>query len=147
MGRMLKISKMADYATLVMVYCGEHRASAWSANEIAQKTQLKIPTVSALLKKLLKAGLLTSQRGVQGGYQLACDPNKISIAAIVSAIDGPIAVTECSHQVKHCELEQHCAGRKGWQLINQAVERALTGVFLTDMMSTPASIIQFNLKS
>lgn len=132
---MLKISKMADYATLVMVYCGEHREHAWSANEIAQKTQLNMPTVSKLLKKLLKAGLLTSVRGVQGGYQLARGPEHISVALIVSAIDGPLAITECNHPSKLCGLELHCASRKGWQLINHVVENALNKVFLIDMMS------------
>ena len=136
---MLKISKMADYATLVMIYCGEHRAQAWSAAEIAQKTQLQLPTVSKLLKKLLKAGLLTSHRGVHGGYQLAIEPDKISIAFIIKAIDGPIAVTECNHATKLCELEQHCVSRKGWQLINQTVEQALSKVSLIDMMATPFS--------
>ena len=131
---MLKISKMADYATWVMIHCGENSDHSLSANEIAQKTQLNMPTVSKLLKKLLNAGLLTSQRGAQGGYQLALLPSAISIAAIISAIDGPIAITECAHGMKQCEWENHCMARTGWQLINQTVERALNKVFLTDMM-------------
>lgn len=141
---MLKISKMADYATLVMVHCDVQHA--WSANEIAQKTQLALPTVSKLLKKLLHAGLLTSQRGVQGGYLLTRLPSEISIALVVSAIDGPIAVTECSHSQALCELEKHCATRKGWQLINRAVEKALNSVFLSDMMavSKPSSLSLIN---
>ncbi len=134
---MLKISKMADYATLVMVYCAEHAEQSWSASEIALKTHLNMPTVSKLLKKLLHVGLLTSMRGAQGGYQLARAPDSISVALIISAIDGPIALTECNHRAKHCELERGCGSRIGWQRINQAVESALNNVYLIDMMSVP----------
>lgn len=135
---MLRISKMADYATLVMVQCALQPQSL-SANDIAHKTHLNMPTVSKCLKKLCQAGLLLSHRGVQGGYQLALAPERISLAAIVEAIDGHLALTQCNQPMQACELHSHCATRQGWQLINQAVHKALNNVFLTDMLATTSS--------
>lgn len=131
---MLRISKMADYATLMMVHCGLSSEYSLSASDIARETHLNLPTVSKLLKKLCRAGLLTSQRGVQGGYRLAVSASSISVATIVAAIDGGVALTECS-AARHCDLESHCATRRGWHLINQAVSDALSRVFLVDMMA------------
>lgn len=132
---MLKISKMADYATIIMVYCAEHQDRDLSASEIAHHTQLKLPTVSKLLKKLTRASLLMSHRGAQGGYQLALPVEKISVAAIVASIDGAIALTECNQSSQGCELERHCVTRTGWRLINKAVADALERVLLIDMLA------------
>lgn len=130
---MLKISKMADYATIIMVCCAKHQNIDLSATEIAQYCHLRLPTVSKLLKKLNQAGLLLSHRGAQGGYQLAQPAADISIAMIVAAIDGAIALTECSQKRQGCELETHCVTRSSWLLINRTVVKALESVRLTDM--------------
>lgn len=126
---------MADYATIIMVCCAKHQNVDLSANEIAQHCQLKLPTVSKLLKKLNQAGLLLSHRGAQGGYQLAQPAATISIATIVAAIDGAIALTECNQKQPGCELEAHCVTRSSWLLINRAVVKALERVCLIDMLT------------
>jgi Rrf2 family protein len=89
--------------------------------------------VSKLLKRLLQAGLLTSMRGAGGGYSLAHAPHAVSVADVVSAIEGPVALTECALGRGNCSLERNCATRANWQVISRAVRVALEAVSLADM--------------
>ena len=136
---MLRVSKLTDYATVIMtVLAGVSAArgpeAVISAQDLAERAHLELPTVSKLLKQLAHAGLVASFRGVNGGYRLARTPERITIAEIVTAMEGPIGMTECSAQAGLCGHESHCGVRVNWQRINQAIAQALAGVTVADMV-------------
>lgn len=130
---MLRVSKLTDYATVVMTVLADAER-VHSAQELAERAHLELPTVSKLLKQLAHAELVESFRGVNGGYKLAREPARITIAEIVIAMEGPIGMTECSAQAGLCGHEPHCGVRVNWQRINQAIAQALAGVTLADMV-------------
>lgn len=130
---MLKISRLADYGTVVMSFIAQNGSDICNAKDIALATHLQLPTVSKLLKRLARAGLLSSQRGAKGGYQLALAANEISVADIIDAIDGHIAITECSEHQGQCALQSHCSISSNWRLISRAIYTALESVSLQDM--------------
>lgn len=133
---MLRVSKLADYGTVVMVCLARSGGEVCSARGIAQKTHLSIPTVSKILKKLTAAGLLDSVRGVSGGYSLQRDAAKISVAQIVYALDDARGLTECSFHSNSCSLQGVCQIKGNWQAISYAVESALESVSL-ETLATP----------
>lgn len=140
---MLRVSKLTDYATVIMTaLAGVAEASGElaviSAQELAERAHLELPTVSKLLKQLAHANLVVSFRGVNGGYRLARPAARISIAEIVTAMEGPIGMTECSAQAGLCGHEPHCGVRVNWQRINQAIAQALGNVSVADMVKPPA---------
>ena len=135
---MLRISKLTDYAILVMVELGAARGEVLSAHCLAVRSHVELPTASKLLKMLTKSGLVQSYRGVNGGYSMDRPASDVSVAEIISAIEGPIAMTECSVEVGLCSQEAVCSLRSNWQRISSAVARAMEGVTL-DQMSRPAS--------
>ncbi|MEO7935451.1 MAG: SUF system Fe-S cluster assembly regulator, partial [Dokdonella sp.] len=92
---MLRVSKLTDYATVVMTCLAESGDEVLSAQWLAERSRLEVPTVSKVLKQLAGAGLVDSWRGVNGGYRLAREPKAISVADIVTAMEGPIGMTEC----------------------------------------------------
>ncbi len=130
---MLRISKLADYGTVVMVYLALHSEQLLNAKDIAAHTHLAVPTVTKLLKLLANAGLLQSQRGAKGGYNLARTAEQISIADIIQAVEGPTGLTECSEHHGGCTLESVCHVRGNWQLISRAITTALESVSLADL--------------
>lgn len=134
---MLRVSKLTDYATAVMAVLAAAPARVHSAQELAESARLELPTVSKLLKQLAHAGLIDSFRGVNGGYRLARAADAISVADIVIAMEGPIGMTQCSVEAGVCDHEAHCGVRVNWQAINQALEQALAGVSLADMLRPP----------
>ena len=91
------------------------------------------PTVSKLLKQLHRAGLLTSTRGLHGGYQLARPPAQITVAAILDALEGPMTLTDCSGGHGQCGIEHPAAWRPVWQRLNIAIRRALSDVTLAEL--------------
>ncbi|MCP4700097.1 MAG: SUF system Fe-S cluster assembly regulator [Gammaproteobacteria bacterium] len=127
---MLRVSKLGDYGTAVMAYLAMEPERARTAAEVADEVRLAVPTVRKLLKILTKADLLCSRQGVKGGYRLARAPREISVAQVIQAIDGKIALTECSDGSKNCVRAASCGFRAHWQKINQAVYAALAGVSL-----------------
>lgn len=131
---MLRVSKLTDYATIIMTCLAERPEAILSAQMLAEYAHLEVPTVSKLLKQLTHAGLVASFRGVNGGYRLARAPMTIAVAEIVIAIDGPIGMTECSLHAGLCDHESHCGVRINWQRINQAISDALKSVTLADML-------------
>jgi FeS assembly SUF system regulator len=136
---MLRVSKLTDYATVVMtvlagVAAARGAEAVISAQDLAERAHLELPTVSKLLKQLAHANLVVSFRGVNGGYRLARPAERITIAEVVTAMEGPIGMTECSAQAGLCGHEPHCGVRVNWQRINQAIAQALAGVSLADMV-------------
>lgn len=130
---MLRIAKLTDYATLLMVRLAREPAHCFSAAQLADELGVPQPTVAKLLKRLLRAQLLSSVRGAGGGYSLAHAPRAISVADVVNAIEGPVAMTECARGKGNCSLEADCATRANWQIIGRAVRVALEAVSLADM--------------
>ena len=131
--KMLRISKLTDYAILVMVELSENPGEVVNAQLLAGQTYLELPTVSKVLKLLAKAGLVRSFRGASGGYSIDRNVGSISVAEIIAAIEGPIAMTECSVEVGLCSQEQVCNLRSNWRRISSAVARALESVTLAEM--------------
>jgi len=134
---MLRVSKLTDYATVVMTCLAGTGDGVLSAQALAERARLEVPTVSKLLKQLAQAGLVVSTRGINGGYRLAHAPEKITIADIVTAMEGPIGMTECSAHAGLCGHEPHCGVRVNWQRINHAIADALASVTLADMLKPP----------
>lgn len=130
---MLRISKLADYACIVMMSLARHSQSL-NANELALATHINLPTVRKVLKLLQQANFLNAVRGVQGGYQLKKPAGQISVLEIIEAIDGPLAVTDCANPLKACEIKGQCVTQSGWQLINQTIRNALQDKFLGEWL-------------
>lgn len=131
---MLRMGKLTDYGIVLMSYLAANRNIQHSAHTIADAVMMPLPTVRKVLKSLSHAGLLNSERGVMGGYSLSRSPDIISVAQIITAIEGPIALTECVSDESHCEQETHCAVQTNWTRINNAVFHALDEVKLADML-------------
>jgi FeS assembly SUF system regulator len=132
---LIRLTNLADYAVVVMTAAAREPQSRLSAARVAEATAIPAPTVAKLMGTLARAGLLTASRGVAGGFALAHDPARISVAAIVEAVDGPIALTNClSGETHDCAIEGHCAVRGHWAPINQAVRAALAAVTLADLL-------------
>lgn len=127
---MLRISKLADYGTVVMVYLAKQSQQLCNAREIAFHTHLNVPTVSKILKRLTTAGLLSSVRGVSGGYRLQRSADDISVADILYALDEHRGLTECSMQTNDCSLRGVCHIQGNWKLISQSIASALESVSL-----------------
>lgn len=134
---MIRMSKLADYGIVLMAYSGRNSAtSVHTARELAERSEIPLPTVAKLLKALARGGLLTSQRGTRGGYSLALSAQEISVAEIITAIEGPPALTQCTQKSSDpCDLEKRCPVRTNWSVINKTVMRALGELTLADMMA------------
>ena len=142
---MIKLSRMADYGMVLMVELARSGARNATAVKLARTTELPQPTVSKLLKQLAAAALLTSRRGASGGYGLARDAGDISVAEIISALDGPIALTECmTHDGIVCEIEALCPTQTNWRRINDALVGALESVSLADMARPSVAAVHDN---
>jgi FeS assembly SUF system regulator len=131
---MIRISKLTDYAIMLLTYIARDPLHTRTARDLAVEARLPLPTVSKVLKTLAREGLLVAHRGVKGGFSLARPPEEISVADIIGAFEGPIALTECSsHALRLCQLEQRCPVGSNWQRINQAVLGALATLTLAAM--------------
>ena len=129
---MLRISKLTDYAILMMVELTRDR-EVLSAHALAERIRVEVPTASKVLKLLAGGGLLESFRGASGGYRVTRSAADISVAEVIAAIEGPIAMTECSVEAGLCSQEDSCDLRGNWQRISLAVADALEQVSLDEM--------------
>jgi FeS assembly SUF system regulator len=129
----MRLSSMADYAVVTMCAAARHCGSARvSAADLAEETGLPVPTVQKLVSLLSRAGLLRAVRGAGGGLKLARPAAAISLADIVEAVEGPIALTACVERGRHdCGLESCCNVRPHWGVVNETLRGALAGVPLT----------------
>lgn len=133
---MIRLSRLTDYAIVVMGQMARHPEAIMTAPQLAERTAVPQPTVSKLLKMLARDGLMTSHRGATGGYSLARAAENISIADIITALEGPIALTACVDGAEgHCGVERLCPMRGNWDKVNTAVRHALQEVSLADMLT------------
>jgi len=135
---MIRLSRLADYGVVVLgrlATMREREAGPTTTAEIAEATLLPAPTVAKILKLLARGDVVCSHRGHQGGYSLARDPGAITVADLVTALDGPVALTACvdGHE-GDCSVESMCAIRGHWDAVNTAVRKALESVTLADMI-------------
>lgn len=131
---MIRMTKQSDYGIVLMTRMAGAADELHTAAGLATEAQLPAPTVSKILKLLARAGLLESHRGVKGGYGLAREPEAISVAEIIGALEGPIAVTECiDDSPGECSQEPFCPVRGNWQRINLAIRQALEAITLAEM--------------
>ena len=131
---MLRVTKLTDYASVVLTVLASDPATVLSASELAERAGLEMPTVAKLLKPLAQAGLVEGLRGVHGGYRLSRDAADIGLIDIVEAMEGPLAMTECSVHDGQCGIEASCGVRANWRRINDVVADALRGVSLAQML-------------
>lgn len=136
---MLRMSKLADYGTVILTTMVPQPNRVQSAAEIAARIRVAVPTVSKILKILTSGGLVASLRGAKGGYLLARAPEQISVAQIIEVMDGPIGMTECSITPGLCTQESDCPVRANWQKVNQVVLHALQQVTLAQMIQPVAN--------
>lgn len=137
---MIRMTRQADYGIILLgSFVNDSDKKTYNARDLAAATRLPLPMVGKTLKGLVRAGFLASHRGVKGGYSLARSPEEISVAAIITALDGPIGLTVCSAHGGDCGYETLCPARINWHKINDAVLAALEGISLADMVHGRAS--------
>jgi FeS assembly SUF system regulator len=131
---MIRMTRLTDYAiVLLTLFARDPKRPMRSARDLAAEAHLPPPTVSKLLKVLARHGLLEAHRGVKGGFNLARPPARITVADVVTALEGPIGVTECSAHSGSCEIERLCMVRSNWLKINRVVLDALGRITLAEM--------------
>ncbi len=134
---MVKLGKLTDYGLVLMTCIAKGQGvSLRTATDLAAESHLPLPTVSKLLKELLQSGLLVSQRGAKGGYTLARPSRDIALTEIIAALEGPVALTQCStHDPSGaCDLEPSCPIMRNQQIINQVVRGVLERITLSDLL-------------
>ena len=136
---MLRISRLTDYATVILATLAERPERVQTAAALAEQTHIAAPTVSKLLKQLQRTGLVTSTRGLHGGYQLAKPASQISAAAILDALEGPVALTDCAVGHGNCEIEETCQVGRVWQRLNLVIRRSLYEVSLAQLAGIDAT--------
>lgn len=134
---MIKLSKLTDYAVVILAAMAHHEGEKLSASALAEETKLPEPTVAKVLKILAKEDVIDSLRGVNGGYVLATNPKDIPITSVIAAMDGPMAIAACvdNGQGGCCDHEAHCTIKGKWTPVNTAIQEALNGVTLADMVN------------
>lgn len=139
---LFRLSRITDYGIVLMAHlAGRAAGEVHAAREVAQETHLPHPVVSKILKSLAREGLLVSHRGAKGGFSLARDPAEITVPEMITALEGPISLTECASHRGACAQESSCDVREPWQRINSAVENALANISLADLASRSAGNI------
>jgi FeS assembly SUF system regulator len=133
---MLRMSRLTDYGIVLLTHLAAGPADAvHNARELSESAHLPLPVVSKILKVLTREGFLVSQRGAKGGYTLARRPEDVTVVAVIDALEGPIALTECGAGA--CERESSCVVRAPWQRINRVVRKSLEDVRLSDLITPP----------
>jgi FeS assembly SUF system regulator len=133
---MIKVSRLADYAVVILATLSGSDEKLMTATGVAEKTRLPEPTVAKVLKLLAKADLVTSLRGASGGYRINRPPAEINVADIIMAVDGPISLTACVEgSAEPCGYACSCPVKGRWDEVNMAIRGALQDVTLADMLA------------
>ena len=131
---MIRLSKLADYAFVILTHMISSDKASWSATDLAEKTTLPLPTVAKIMKLLAKGDVVLAQRGATGGYRLAYAANTINVAQVIRAIDGPIALTGCvGEKPNKCAAKTFCGLHDCWDKLNTAIETALESILLAEL--------------
>jgi Rrf2 family protein len=131
---MLKLTKKADYGLMAMKHLAEHgHGAACSAKDIAESYSIPPEALAKILQRLVKAGLLTSQHGINGGYVLARNPETISAFEVIRAIDGPLFITSCITVRGECDQSERCTIREPLRKVNDSIEQVLRSISISEM--------------
>ena len=134
---MIRLSKLADYGIVIASHLARHPDRQQTAPEVAAATSVPLPMTSKILKLLTRAEVLTSHRGAHGGYGLARVAERVTVAEVIEALDGPIAITSCTEPTPgDCSILSLCPARANWERINLAIREALSDVTLAEMANT-----------
>jgi Rrf2 family protein len=135
---MLKLTKKADYGLMAMKHLAENAdQGAFSAKDVAEAYGIPPEALAKILQKLVKAGLLHSQQGMNGGYTLARDAGSISAFEVIRAIDGPLFITSCISVRGECGQSNRCTIREPLRRVNQSLEEVLKSITLLEMREAP----------
>ena len=138
---MIRVSRMADYGVVAMTHIARRADDLHTAASVAEATGVPLPSATKLLKLLAKHEILASQRGAHGGYMLKRRPADVSVADLIVAIDGPIALADCLQgEDSACGLEGFCSIRNPWQKVSDAIRVALEEVSLAEMIAATAYV-------
>lgn len=130
---MIRISKLTDYALVIVAYLGKDPERFAQTGDIALNTRIAKPTTAKLLKRLAKHGILESHRGATGGYKLLLSPENISVANIIEIMEGPMAIMDCTLGQEHCPIYDNCAISAPWVQINRVIIKSLETIKLSDL--------------
>jgi FeS assembly SUF system regulator len=137
---MLRMSKLTDYGLVLLTHMAQAGTpDVRTAHELAEASKVPLPTVSKILKELSRAGIVVSHRGRRGGYTLARPADQIFVASVVEALEGPVALTECSITDGNCSLEPICVAKSHWGPISRAIHRTLSRLPLSALGPRPTS--------
>ncbi len=138
---MLRMSKLTDYGIVLLTHIAmESDRPLCTAQELASASRIPLPTVSKILKELSRAGLVVSHRGRRGGYSLARGADAIAVSDVIAALEGPVALTECTEIEGSCGLRSDCPAASHWGVINLAIQQALAGLTLSALQPRPVRI-------
>jgi FeS assembly SUF system regulator len=140
---MLRISKLTDYATVLLGRLAADPERQLTATQLVAATHLGAATVSKLLKQLHACGLVTSTRGLHGGYRLARPAHQITAAQILDALEGPMALIECARHTHQCGIESTCGVGRAWQRVNRAIRRSLQEITLLELAGLGTESVRF----
>jgi FeS assembly SUF system regulator len=140
---MLRISKLTDYATVLLGRLAVDPRAQLTAAQLASATHIAAATASKLLKQLHRAGLVHSTRGAYGGYRLARPAIEITAAQILDAMEGPMALTDCARHEHHCGIESTCGVGHAWQRVNLAIRRSLQEITLLELTGLAGEPVRF----
>jgi Rrf2 family protein len=138
---MLKLTKKADYGLMAMKHLAERAPKgSCSAKDVADAYGIPQEALAKILQRLVKAGLLRSQHGINGGYTLARDPNTISAFEVIQAIDGPLFITSCVTVRGECDQTDRCTIREPLRKVNESIEQVLKRIKISHMREEPETI-------
>jgi FeS assembly SUF system regulator len=128
------MTRLTDYGIMLLtLFARDEQHPMKSARDLSQQAKLPLPTVSKILKLLAKHGLLEAHRGVRGGFTLSRKPDRITMAEVIGALEGPIGMTDCCAPPSDCGIEQSCIVKSNWMKINRVVKEALDRITLAEM--------------
>jgi len=140
---MFRLSKSTDYGIRILAHLARDGAGAThNAREVARALRLPVPMVSKVMKSLARAGVLESHRGAKGGFSLSQPPDELSVADMIAALEGPVALTECQIGPALCQHEGSCSVQEPWSVINRSVQNTLSMVTLSDLINPHFPLIQ-----
>jgi len=130
---MIRISKLTDYALVIMAFLSKDPDNFAQTSDIALNTHIAKPTAAKILKILAKQGLISSHRGTNGGYKITNSPTNISVADVIEVIEGPMAIMDCTLGEQHCAIYKNCSINTPWVQINRVLVKCLDTIKLSDL--------------
>jgi len=130
---MIRLAKLADYGLLIASSLDEAEGHLLKLEQVSEATRLSVPTARKVMKLLVDGGVVHSERGVKGGYRLAAPAHHISLAKVIRAVEGGVALTDCCAEERLCEVMQSCTVQMNWAVINQAVNDIFERLTIKDM--------------